>query len=585
MLRSRLLWRIAAPYALLIIAAMAGLGLYLSAQVRAFYIQQTTERLFAETHLIAQDLTGLILAAPADSRINELAGRYAAAINSRVTVVLPDGRVVGESDRPLDQLENHLNRSEIQAALQNREATVIRYSETLQTDLLYAAHPLTRSDQVVVGVVRVAFSLSQVNAGIARLQNAIGLATAAAGGLAVLLAVWITSLTLRPLRSLSNWVEQTGAGAAPALQPATGRDEISELQTAFQRLYRQMQDRLSELRAERGKLEAVLMNMSDGIIIADSQGIVRLINPAAERIFEVSDNPGQQSLTEVVRHHQIVDLWRKCLINPAQPSAMVEMTAGKHHLQAVATSLGAEMDGSVLLMIQDLTRVRRLETVRRDFISNVSHELRTPLASLKALTETLQEGALEDPPAARRFLSQMENEIDNLTQMVRELLELSKIESGRVPLQRRPCAPGQLISAPVERMRLQAERAGLSVLLESPEGLPEVSADPLRIEQVLVNLIHNAVKFTPPGGQIKVGAYLRDADVAFFVYDSGVGIQPENLTRIFERFYKADRSRSGGGTGLGLSIARHMIEAHGGRIWAESTPGQGSTFTFTLPRA
>jgi len=236
------------------------------------------------------------------------------------------------------------------------------------------------------------------------------------------------------------------------------------------------------------------------------------------------------------------------------------------------------------LVFQDLTRVRRLETVRRDFISNVSHELRTPLASLKALTETLQEGALEDPPAARRFLSQMETEIDNLTQMVRELLELSRIESGRVPLQRKPCDPCTLIATSVNRMRLQAERAGLTMETECPPDLPSVNADPERIDQVLVNLIHNAVKFTLPGGKIKAGAYVRGGEVAFFVYDTGVGIQPQDLTRIFERFYKSDRSRSGGGTGLGLSIARYMIETHGGEIWAESTPGQGSTFTFTLPR-
>lgn len=583
-MRSSLLWRIAAPYALLIMAVLAGLGIYLSNYVHQFYIQQTTERLFAETHLAADRLTDLVAADPNDPLINTLARQYATAVSGRVTVILPDGRVIGESDLPLADLENHLNRPEIQVALQNREEAVIRYSSTLKTDLLYAAHPLTR-DGKVIGVVRVAFSLDQVNAGVKRLQNLIGLATAGAGGLTVLLAFWITSITLRPLRSLAASVEQIRSGLNPELQPANGKDEISGLQNAFNGLYAEMRTRFSELRVERSKLEAVLMNMTDGIIIADAEGIVRLINPAAERIFSADASLGEQSLAEVVRHYQIVELWRKCLAIAAQQTAMIELSMGKHNLQAIATNLGAEMDGSVLLVIQDLTRIRRLETVRRDFISNVSHELRTPLASLKALTETLQEGALEDPPAARRFLSQMENEIDNLTQMVRELLELSKIESGRVPLQRRACKPCDLIAAPTERMRLQGERAGLSIAIECPEDLPDVSADPVRIEQVLVNLIHNAVKFTPPGGLIKVGAYTREDGVAFFVYDTGVGIQPENLTRIFERFYKADRSRSGGGTGLGLSIARHMIEAHGGHIWAESELGRSSTFTFTLPKA
>jgi two-component system phosphate regulon sensor histidine kinase PhoR len=243
------------------------------------------------------------------------------------------------------------------------------------------------------------------------------------------------------------------------------------------------------------------------------------------------------------------------------------------------------MEGEVLMVFQNLTRVRRLETVRRDFISNISHELRTPLASLKALVETLQEGALEDPPAARRFLKQMEIEIDNLTQMVQEVLELTRIESGRVPLELKTIDPCEFLDSSIERMKLQAERAGLTLRLECTPDLPAVRADSGRMMQVFVNLIHNAIKFTQPGGEIIVSASPQEKEVVFSVKDTGVGIASEDLTRIFERFYKADRSRSGGGTGLGLSIARHMVEAHGGRIWVESELNVGSTFYFTLPMA
>ena len=238
-----------------------------------------------------------------------------------------------------------------------------------------------------------------------------------------------------------------------------------------------------------------------------------------------------------------------------------------------------------LLVFQDLTRVRKLETVRRDFVSNVSHELRTPLASLKALTETLQEGALEDPPAARRFLKRMETEIDNLTQMVRELLELSRIESGRIPLNRKPIDPCALAAPAVERLQVQAERAGLRLAMDCPDALPQVLADAERIEQVLVNLIHNAIKFTPAGGSIDLSAEQVADKVVFSVRDSGVGIPAEVLPRIFERFYKVDQARTGGGTGLGLSIARHIVDAHGGQIWAESKEKAGSTFSISLPLA
>lgn len=583
-MRNSLLWRIASSYALLIVAVMIGLGTWFSNSMRQISIQQTSARLFTEARLTAGRLTDMIAADARNPQINTLTGVYAAAANCRISVILPDGRVVGESNSTPGPYENDFTQPEIQTALQNQTNAVVRYSNTLKTDILYAAYPLTKEGKVI-GVVRIAFSLSEINARSRYILTLFGLATVGAGVLAVLLASRITSVTLAPLRSMTVSLEQIRAGMHPDLQPAYGKDEISSLHNAFNALCTEARARFVELHAEHSKFEAVLMNMTDGIIIADTEGIVRLINPAAEKIFEVLPSSSERSLTEVVRHYQIVDLWRKLQGNTIQQSAITELAVGKYNLQASATNLGTEMDGVVLLVIQDLTRIHRLETVRRDFISNVSHELRTPLASLKALTETLQEGALEDPPAARRFLSQMENEIDNLTQMVRELLELSKIESGRVPLQRRACRPYDLISRPVERMRLQGERAGLRIEIEFSDNLPEVSADPVRIEQVLVNLIHNAVKFTPPGGQIKVGAYTRDDQVAIFVYDSGVGIQPENLTRIFERFYKADRSRSGGGTGLGLSIARHMVEAHSGRIWAESEPGRSSTFTFTLPRA
>ncbi|MBN1318233.1 MAG: PAS domain-containing sensor histidine kinase, partial [Anaerolineales bacterium] len=211
-----------------------------------------------------------------------------------------------------------------------------------------------------------------------------------------------------------------------------------------------------------------------------------------------------------------------------------------------------------------------------------SHELRTPLASLRALVETLQDGALDDPPAARHFLSLMENETDALAQMVEELLELSRIESGRVPLRLAPTPVAELINQPVERLRQQAQRADLALSIDLAPDLPPVLADPERAGQIVTNLVHNAIKFTRGDGQIKVSAYARDDEVVIEVRDTGIGIPDNDLSRIFERFYKADHARSSGGTGLGLAIARHLVEGHGGRIWAESVEGQGSVFYFTL---
>jgi two-component system phosphate regulon sensor histidine kinase PhoR len=235
-----------------------------------------------------------------------------------------------------------------------------------------------------------------------------------------------------------------------------------------------------------------------------------------------------------------------------------------------------------LLLAQDLTRLRRLETVRRDFVSNLSHELRTPLASLRALAETLQDGALDDPPAARRFVDQIQTEVDALTQMANELLELSKIESGRFSLERSPVAASDLLASAARRMQVQAERAKISLRVECAD-VPYVQVDSQRLEQVLVNLIHNAVKFTRPGGEVLLIAEQVPGDVRFAVRDTGIGIPADEVPRIFERFYRVDKSRTGSGTGLGLSIARHIVEAHGGKIWAESVEGKGSTFFFSIP--
>ncbi len=409
-----------------------------------------------------------------------------------------------------------------------------------------------------------------------------GVTILTAFGVALLISRWVT----QPLRHLTESITHWPNNGTSLEIVQNRKDEIGQLAQAFSAMASELRSQIEALATERVQFDAVLEYMTDGVLIVDTEGKVRLTNPAAERLFEArSGGCVGRSLIEVVRHHQLVDLWQKSLTNDRQYNLTLEMTPNRLFVQAIATPLGGTLKGNVLLVIQDLTRVRRLETVRRDFISNVSHELRTPLATLKALTETLQEGALEDPLMAQRFLEQMDKEIDNMTQLVRELLELSRIESGKVPLNRQPVSPSVVLENAASRMRLQAERVGLTLEVLSDPELPMVLADRERIEQVLINLLHNAIKFTPPGGRIELGAQHRESEVIFYVKDTGVGISPESLPRIFERFYKADQSRSGGGTGLGLSIARHTVEAHGGKIWAESEVNRGSTFYFSLPIA
>ncbi len=346
----------------------------------------------------------------------------------------------------------------------------------------------------------------------------------------------------------------------------------------------QIRNEVEALQTEQGKLEAILRQMTDGLVMVDEEGSIRMINPAAEEMFGISsEQSAGRSLASALRQHQVVDLWQQTRRSGGVRSISFEVTSKRIYLQGIAVLLERELSGSMLLLFQNLTRQRYLETVRQDFISNISHELRTPLAALKALTETLAEGALDDPPAARRFLEQMDAEVDSLSLMVSELLELSRIESGRVPLNLKPTEACKILAPAVERLSLQAERANLEVLLDCPDDLPLVFADPQRLEQVVVNLLHNAIKFTPGGGRIDVSARGNRRDRHFSVKDTGIGIAQEDLPRIFERFFKADRARSKGGTGLGLAISRHLVEAHGGKIWVESVEGRGSTFSFFHP--
>jgi two-component system phosphate regulon sensor histidine kinase PhoR len=361
-----------------------------------------------------------------------------------------------------------------------------------------------------------------------------------------------------------------------------GEPGLEQLSNAVNLLAQAEQEHISKAEAEGARLAAVLERMTDGVLIADVAGRVTFSNPAAGRLFE-SPDPEGRTVAEVLRHYKLVEAWQRCQQERELQSESVELPRRHLFLQLVAIP-DQDTDGS-LLLVQDLTRVRRLETVRRDFISNLSHELRTPLASLKALTETLRGGALEDPKAANHFLESIETEVDAMTQMAGELLELTRIESGQLPLEFKPVSAASLLVSVTDRMRAQAERAGVELRLGSSQEISEIRADAPRLEQVLVNLVHNAVKFTNPGGEVTLSAKVDDGFVHFSVQDTGVGIPADDLERIFERFYKADRARSSGGTGLGLSIARHIVEAHGGKIWAESVEGRGSTFIFTIPIA
>jgi two-component system phosphate regulon sensor histidine kinase PhoR len=578
-------WRIAVPYVLLILAVTAGLVLYLSDFVREAYLAHLEDSLTAQARLLADALQPLLAEEPPPEDLDALARHYAALLGARITLIRADGLVLGESHEDRATMDNHLQRPEVQGALTRGLGFSTRFSHTVGYEMMYVAAPVVVQGRVV-GVARVALPLGEVEERVSHLQRTILAVGGAAVLLAVLLALLIAERTTSPVRRLTEVANRLASGDLTArLFPTTG-DEVGQLAVAFNEMADQLQDQVVRLSTQRGRLTAVLEHMADGVLIVDEAGRVQLLNPAACRILGVSAEEAlRHTFAQVARHHRLVEVWERCRSTGQEQVETVEVDRGGTFLRVVATPLPEARPPGFLVVLQDLTEVRRLETVRRDFIANISHELRTPLASLKALVETLRDAALDDPPAARRFLDRAEAEVDALTQMVQELLELSRLESGQVPLKVRPVPVAEAIVPPAERLRPQAERAGLEMSFDLPADLPPVQADPERVGQVVVNLVHNAIKFTPAGGRIRIAARRVGDEVQVSVEDTGVGIPLEDQGRIFERFYKADRARSSGGTGLGLAIAKHVVQAHGGRIWVQSVEGRGSTFSFTLPVA
>jgi two-component system phosphate regulon sensor histidine kinase PhoR len=325
--------------------------------------------------------------------------------------------------------------------------------------------------------------------------------------------------------------------------------------------------------------------MADGVMIVDDQERVVALNRAAERMLEISHAKAVgRTVAEVARRHELV-----ARLGPGRADdrpLVIEVGPDHRQVQVVVTPIRVGNRARQVVLFQDVTALRRAEAMRRDFVANVSHELRTPLASLQALVETLEAGALEDPPAAREFLDRMHVEVDGLRQMVEELLELSRIESGRMKLRLELTDVGSVVGEAARRLAAQAERQGVVLHINAPVDEIDAPIDASRVQQIVVNLVHNAIKFTPPQGNVDVSVERRGQHAAILVADTGIGVPHDELPRLFERFYKVDRSRSSSGTGLGLAIVKHLVQAHGGQVWAESPgEGMGTTFFVLLPLA
>jgi len=386
---------------------------------------------------------------------------------------------------------------------------------------------------------------------------------------------------------LVDWRIRRALGMlAEATRPRTGTYHAVPAEGTFNAIALSVANAVAEARAERARLAAVLERSADGVIAVDDEGVVRYLNPAARRLLEVGDRACDgYTFVALVRDHEIAGILQSCRESNAQESAIVEVGPLRRPIEAIFMPLEGAGAWKYLGLLHDLTEVKRAEGQRRDFVSNVSHELRTPLASIKAVVQVLADGGLDDTEQALELLRDVDREVDRLSQLVEEMLELSRIESGAVPFRFEPTSAADLCAEAVDRLSLQAERQGVALHWTAASGMRPLRADRERLLRALINLVHNAIKFTPPGGTVTVYARGCGDRAAIGVRDTGIGIPAEDLGRIFERFYKVDRARSSHGTGLGLAIVKHTVQAHQGTIEVQSEPGQGSDFRMLLPYA
>jgi two-component system phosphate regulon sensor histidine kinase PhoR len=576
-------WRITIPFIVLIIVSMAVLGVYLTSSVRHSQLDNLRSHLEQEAYITTAAALPSLLGQ--DSSPDVLAKSLGSEIDSRITIIAPDGTVLGDSVQDPATMENHATRPEVEAALATGIGESTRFSTTLQEQMMYVAVTVYNQGELV-GIARVALPLTVVEQNVSSVTRIIIIATAIIAALAVL-AAWIIARTItRPIRELTRASQGIATGELGRRIAIATNDEIGQLARAFNEMSASLKTTVETVSTEKTELDGILANMADGVIVTDIGGDIVLANQAAGRLlgFEGEKAAGRPAI-EVVHDHEIDEVLKQCLNTGKEQSTQFESGLTRRFLRSIVVPLmnQGRLDGA-LILLQDLTELRGLQTMRRELVGNISHELRTPIAGIKAMVETLRSGAVNDKDAARDFLSRIESEADRLAQMVAELTQLSRIETGRAELKMGPVNLNNLVDEVLAEMKPLAERQHVTLSRQVSPDLPSVTMDRDRIRQTIINLVHNALKFNKPGGKVTITTGYDTKSVSLTVADTGIGISRENLPHIFERFFKADRARAGGGSGLGLAIAKHTVQVHGGEIHAQSEEGQGSTFTFTLPR-
>jgi two-component system phosphate regulon sensor histidine kinase PhoR len=556
-------------------------ALLLSWQVRGRQRDAIAQRLTDEARLIAD----LLSSAPAleGDALDQEADRLSQFIAGRVTLIAEDGRVVGDSTQTAAQLqvlENHRDRPEVIAARDSAMGVSRRYSTTINTDFLYVA---ARASHPVVRYVRLALPLTEIDAQLASIRRLTLVALAIAVPIALLIAYAFSASIGSRVRVIAEAASRYTSGDFTRRASDTSDDELGAVARVLDNSAQELGRRIEELSRDRARTDAILTGMVEGVLVVDRDGRVQMANRAAREMLRIGDDARGRKYLEAIRHPDITAQLTAALAGePVEARELaLPRDPGRTFIARVATVAGAGGGGAVLVL-HDVTDLRRADQVRRDFVANVSHELRTPLTAIRGYVEALQDGAA-DAQDARRFLDVIGRQAGRMERLVTDLLRLAALDARQEVLERAPRDVREIFEAVVADLAPASEARRQRVIIEPGREPCVVHADAGKLHDVIRNLLENAINYSPEGATIRLDAVSDEGACTIRVIDSGPGIPPADLTRVFERFYRVDKSRSRPGTGLGLAIVKHLVELHGGRVTAENLPEGGAVLTVTLP--
>ena len=585
-MNSRFFWKLYGSYLALIILTVATVGYLVGRSITADALDEVERSLRVRAEFL-RDLA--VRSSEAPDSLRSAVTALGTAVQTRLTVIAADGTVIADSDADPSRMDNHANRPEIVAAAAETSGTATRFSRTIEQRMMYYALGV-RDGEALVGYVRAAVPLTVIGERLDVLRRVIVSVSLLVTLAAMLVGLLVTRRVTASLVSMTGVAEAIAGGMYSERVEVRSRDEIGKLSSAFNMMAAQLEERLDIITQDRGKLLAVLSGMVEGVVAVDRDMRVLHLNASAERILGVdsSDSIGEP-IWDVTNFKKVSETIDRAMreMKEVTDEISLHLDARERIVELHAAPLGAQDPdpSGVVLVLHDVTELRRLETVRQDFVANVSHELKTPITAIRGLVETVLDDGDMPADIRSRFLTKVQDQSMRLSLLVTDLLTLSRLESGDGVLQKDTLDLRRIVQGSVRNLQSTADAKRVSLGVEIPDTPVNVPGDWDALELVVNNLLDNALKYTPPAGSVRV-RLRAEADEAFItIEDSGIGIDPKHHDRIFERFYRVDKARSRelGGTGLGLSIVKHVCKVHGGAVAVRSAPGQGATFTVRLP--